>query len=248
MSSGMILLVKKIISFNISIYLKKNTNKMNFYFIHIPKTGGTYIQNEYKKEIIKLNAEHPSCLTKDFIKNNCTYRWDSFLLDNDIFNSCEIKFTIVRNPYDLLVSYFHNNWGNCRQENRVNNFSKFIEKYCGEEKWHRPLMKIFIYHQIFDDKGNCHCDIAIPYDNLDEGMLEMFEKYGKKIEIKKKKWNTSKREKDYRIYYNDHLKKLVERKCKKELEMFNFTFEEGFKGENLIYCKNYKINWEELLK
>ena len=43
---------------------------MDLYFIHIPKTGGTYIQDEYCKvtNIKKHHAEHPSCLSKEFIQ------------------------------------------------------------------------------------------------------------------------------------------------------------------------------------
>ena len=226
---------------------------MNLYFIHIPKSAGTFIQNVYSNtNIKKLEGEHPSCLSKEFIQKNCNYKWDTFLLKSDLFISCPIKFTIIRNPYDLLKSYFLSRWGDydlgmkCKLPTK--NFKELIIDYCDPLiEWHIPLMKKFLYHQLFDDNGNCHCDYAIIYDNLNVGFLELMKitnNYNYKIpDIKINKSNT----KNYKEYYDDEMISMVNKKCKKELDMFNFDFN-GYNGESyLINIKDLKLNWKDVI-
>lgn len=225
---------------------------MRLYFIHIPKTGGTFIQNEYcnKSNIIKHIGEHPSCLSKEFIEKNCNYKWDTYLLNSDLFLSCPIKFTVIRNPFDLLKSYFLSRWGDWDAGMKIKlpkkNFKELIIDYCDPSlEWHLPLMKKFLYNQIFDDNGNCHCDYAIIYDNLNQGLHELFKKTNNNYKYSKKNLNSS-NTKSYKEYYDNEMVNMVNKKCKRELEMFNFDFN-GYKGSNcLINIKHLKIDWNTL--
>jgi hypothetical protein len=226
---------------------------MNIYFIHIPKTGGTFIQDEYCNEsnIKKHIGQHPSCLSKEFIQKNCTYKWDTYLLNSELFLSCPIKFTVIRNPFDLLKSYFLSRWGDwdggMKTKLPRNNFKELIIDYCNPSiKWHVPLMKKFLYHQLFDDNGNSQCDYAIIYDNLKEGLLELFKKTDNNYKFSNKIKNKSST-KNYKEYYDDEMINMVNKKCKNELEMFNFDFN-GYKGTNyLINIKHLKLNWDTIL-
>lgn len=226
---------------------------MKLYFIHIPKTGGTFIQKEYcnKNNIIKHIGEHPSCLSKEFIEKNCNYKWDTYLLNSDLFLSCPIKFTVIRNPFDLLKSYFLSRWGDWDEGMKIKlpnkNFKELIIDYCEpSSEWHLPLMKKFLYNQIFDDNGNCHCDYAIIYDNLNQGLDELFKKTNNNYKSSKKKLNCS-NTKNYKEYYDDEMVNMVNEKCKRELEMFNFDFN-GYKGSTyLINIKHLKLDWDTLL-
>lgn len=230
-----------------------------YYFIHIPKTAGTFIQNIYcNKEnnnssnyiILKHEGEHPSCLSKEFIKKNCQYNWDTYLLKDNRFLSCDIKFTIIRNPFDMLKSYFLSRWGDCDTGVKTKlpnkSFKDLIKLYCSpDEKWHIPLLKKFLYNQLFDDDGNCHCDYAIIYDNMEKGLEELFKINKHSFEYKRieKIINKTEGVDNYKEYYDNELIELVNKKCKLELEMFNFTFD-GYQGKNyLIPIKNLKINW-----
>jgi hypothetical protein len=223
------------------------------YFIHIPKTAGTFIQNNITNgiDIVKHEGEHPSCLSKPFIQKNCKYNWDSYLLTDNLFLSCDIKFTVIRNPYDMLKSYFLSRWGDydlgIKDKLPKADFKTLINKYCTDKDWHIPLLQKFLYHQIFDDNGNSCCDYAIIYDHLDEGLQELFKLFGcTSLTYKKEMINRSNTE-NYKKYYHNEMIELVENKCRLELEMFNFDFN-GYKGKNsLIYIKDFKINWEKIL-
>ena len=226
---------------------------MDLYFIHIPKTGGTYIQDEYCKvtNIKKHHAEHPSCLSKEFIQKNCTYNWDTYLLKSELFLSCPIKFTIIRNPFDLLKSYFLSRWGDgdagVIKKLPKKQFNELISDYCNPDvEWHIPLFKKFLYHQLFDDNGNCCCDYAIIYDNLKEGFQELSKKTNNNYTYSNNILNSS-NTRNYKTYYNNEMINMVNKKCKKELELFNFDFD-GYKGTDyLVNIKHFKIDWNTIL-
>ena len=107
-------------------------------------------------------------------------------------------------------------------------------------------MKKFLYHQIFDDDGNCQCDYAIIYDNLKEGLFELFKKTNNNYTNSTKIINSS-HTKTYKEYYDDEMIHMVNKKCKNELEMFNFDFN-GYKGTSyLINIKHLKLDWNTIL-
>ena len=68
-----------------------NNSSKKFSFIHIPKTGGSSIQK------LMENSNNKVRLHDHF----------SYTYKKSIDNDPNIKFTIVRNPYDRLVSAFH---------------------------------------------------------------------------------------------------------------------------------------------
>jgi len=224
------------------------------YFIHIPKSGGTTIQDQYcsgnNQLIFKHEGEHPSCLSKEFIKQRCSYNWDTYLLTDPLFLSCKVKFTIIRNPFDMLKSYFLSRWGDydtgIKEKLPQKIFKELIEQYCSSnEKWHIPLLKQFLYNQIFDDNGNCCCDYAIIFDKLNEGFSKLLKINGfddENISMHKNVSNTG----NYKEYYDDEMIEMIYKKCKLELDLFNFDFN-GYKGsESLLYIKDYKIDWKTL--
>jgi hypothetical protein len=101
-----------------------NTNS-NLFYIHIPKTGGSSIElclnldqliGGYRYEYIKNGStirckSSPQHLTLDILEDAVEH-----------FNHFE-QFTVVRNPYDRLVSEYHFSY-DCRTENKIMLFLK----------------------------------------------------------------------------------------------------------------------------
>ena len=74
---------------------------------------------------------------------------------------------------------------------------------------------------------NCLIDNILSFENLNTEIINFFKnKYNINIKpyIPKKKINTSKRNSDYRIYYNEENKKILEEMHKPDIEYFKFKF------------------------
>jgi len=164
-----------------------------------------------------------------------------------------LVFSIIRNPFDMLCSYHHhyydaghNGWASCNNLHGFNNFEEFIRGYCSDEisgfntltkssfsGWHMPIMHKFLFSQMFDANGKCHVDFLIRYENMVDGLKKMNERFGLTFDYDKydtvfdNSWrsNQSKKNKNYKEYYNPELIKLVEEKCSRELSLFGYDFD-----------------------
>jgi len=112
-------------------------------FIHIPRTSGTYIENNLcKKNNIKIkwpepNTDHLFGLHK--INDNNYLTLNEMIKYNFINkkNDDQYIFTIIRNPYDRFVSMFnHLNY----QYNTLDLFIDEIEEICLDDYQHSGII------------------------------------------------------------------------------------------------------------
>ena len=111
-----------------------NKEYNNFLFIHVPKTGGTSINNTFEKNNLK---------TWNTIKD---YGHDPLhiLKDNNIINNKTFIFSIVRNPYTRAFSY----WKHFNINNETNlSFMEFLLNI--ENKIQTNKTPWIIYDQTF---------------------------------------------------------------------------------------------------
>ena len=111
-----------------------NKEYNNFLFIHIPKTGGTSINNTFEKNNLK---------TWNTVKD---YGHDPLyiLKDNNIINNKTFIFSIVRNPYTRAFSY----WKHFNINNETNlSFMEFLLNI--ENKIQTNKTPWIIYDQTF---------------------------------------------------------------------------------------------------
>ena len=215
-------------------------NNSKFIFIGIPKSCCTFMKNEFMK--INPNVtyySHSRCLSNNFLKkhDNNNYTWVYPLLDVPNFHK-NIKFTIIRNPFDLLISHFESRWCDyCisvkKKLDRVSVRQNIIN-FCKREPkdWYLPMLSRFLYFQLFDEYGKSRCNYAIIYDGLEQGLKEFCNKFNLKIPTVNTH-NVTINKKKYKDYYNDDLIKLVNIKCKLELSLFNFNFN-GYQGKDFL--------------
>jgi hypothetical protein len=99
-------------------------------FIHIPRTGGTYIESQLCKKY-NVNIEWPQVNEENLFGfkkvNNNNYLTLQHLTINEIikynyFEDNKYVFTIIRHPYDRITSLF-NNWFS-----RFNSIEDFLNK------------------------------------------------------------------------------------------------------------------------
>lgn len=224
------------------------------YFIHIPKTGGSSFTSEQivnlghrfnVKKIYRTPADN-----KGFHQYTSCY-WKKFKYPIEP----NTKISIIRNPFDLLCSYYHHGeklkkndeychsgWASVNYTHQFKTFKDFIKGYCDPNfDWHIPQFKKFLFSQLFDIKNNCVADIIIKYEYLDEAR-EIFNKKLKKPIINLKCHISKRKTKNYKEYYDEEMIDLVNKKCRKELTSFNYDFKGSTKHEPLIINCNIKYD------
>jgi hypothetical protein len=132
---------------------------------------------------------------------------------NDYF-----KFCIVRNPYDLMVSYYFF----CKSKNDSKSQGDF-KTFC-KKCIHINITNV---DRIFiDNRPICH--YYIRYENLINDILIVLEKLCIKDfdlnDLPKHKANINPHDKPYKEYYDSETKEIVEKLFKKEIDMFNYEF------------------------
>ena len=147
----------------------------------------------------------------------------------------EKTFTIVRNPFSWLASYYCHNvkgetpergWGNSVNVHGFESFKEFVVHYCTckSSEWHEPCFNRFMAFQIFDKNDEVLPKYIIYKERMNEGIKEYLDH-----KIIGKKDTKQFKEYDYRKMYDNEMIDLVSKKMKHELKLFNYDFE-GPKG------------------
>lgn len=140
------------------------------------------------------------------------------LIDKDRFDNY-FKFTIVRNPWDMMVSRMH----------YINDDKKKLTKSRITKEYIKNTMRNFI----FDVNGDLCCDFYVRYENLQNDFNYVCKKIGIQSEILPKmrfahrpKDKKGKPLRHYSYYYDKEMRNLVYKLFDKEIEYFKFTFED----------------------
>jgi len=145
-------------------------------------------------------------------------------LNYDIFNNF-FKFSVIRNPYDTIVSdyYWRNSLNNKNKRSQSITFKEILDELNSNTY---PMYELLNLNKLMDKNlEKVLCDKIIKYENLNKELSVVFNKldisFGGKLEIFKKK---NKREKNYKKFYDNKSKKLIEEIFWKEIEMFGYKF------------------------
>jgi len=181
-----------------------HTNK--FIFIKSEKTASSSVER----------ALEPFLLETDIYLSN------SHMLPFQIIETHSInifdyfKFSIVRNPYDKMVSHYY--WQQSIENNRYGSFDLFIKNfydYKSISNWkyysidnNNIMDKIIKFENLQNDLNNLPININIDISNIFE------------------KSNIRPANIAYQELYSKISKEMVEEQCYNEIEMFNYKFEE----------------------
>jgi hypothetical protein len=189
-------------------------NKSNNYlFIHVPKCGGTSVENQ-------LGVFHGH--------RSATY-FKSY--DQDFFKSA-FKFSLVRNPYDRLVSGFHylryhttsslNHKWVAENIGRFREFHEFAEAL--EEKWFMRKItgwKHFVpqWYFVCDDRFKLLTDYIGRLEDFDEFAGEVARRSN--VKIRNEVHRASDR-RPWREYYSDRARSVVADVYAKDFRIFGY--------------------------
>ncbi len=221
--------------------------------MHIPKTAGNSVREALRQRGVLLNPGYIKSEREHHFASRKAYRvFGSHLsftsnkfpcfLDDDNFYKSDIKFTVVRNPFDLLFSYYHhyidnsikknwidNGWANVNDHHKIKNFEHFIDVYTSidPEEWHVPSLCKNLFGQVFDDNGNCVVDYCLFVETLEGGICDLLNKLRRvsinSIKLLNKNSSKSIPSKSYLEYYNNDMVKKVKKKCSWELDNFGYS-------------------------
>jgi hypothetical protein len=187
------------------------SHKYKLIFIHIYKNAGTFITELLKKldkDIVNVDVH----ISAKNAKNKFPELWNNYT-----------KICVVRNSWDWQMSllFYMKGSRSHHQYHIVKNMN--VAQYL---EWRKTDLRQQIEF-ILDDNSNCLIDNILPFENINVNIINFFkDKYNIDISsyVPRNKINSSKRNIDYREYYNDEDKKKLSELHHPDIEYFKFEF------------------------
>jgi len=181
-----------------------------FIFIHINKTAGTSIGNAIGLPI----------------KHHQTAREVIARIGKDKWNKA-YKFTLVRNPWDKVVSHYEYRRKRNKTEmaSRDIEFAEWVRKTYGHEKdpfyYNNPKAFQPQVEWLRDDEGKISVDFIGKFETINEDFNKIKNVIG--IETELPHLNASKRA-SYQSYYDDETREIVAEWFREDIEVFGYHF------------------------
>lgn len=197
-------------------------HKYKCIFIHIPRTAGTSMEFT----IDDRNWAFNKCKEKHLIASAAKYIYRDYW--DDYF-----KFTIVRNPWDRMVSMtkFPSQYG-CYMKNKLINVNPYLRKYNKIEidyratkppKAFRP--KAYLTDAVYLNILDVPINYVARFETLQSDWEYIQDEIKCNVELKHYTRNKRKHRKHYSHYYTEYTKQQVQDKYAKDIEHFNYKFE-----------------------
>ncbi|WP_415921669.1 Type II secretory pathway, pullulanase PulA [Tateyamaria sp. SN6-1] len=205
-----------------------------YVFIHAPKTGGTALalalEDRAMKDDIML-GDTPKALKRRRRLAGVETRgrlWKhATLADIDgLVPSLDglFAFTLVRNPWDRMVSYYH--W--LRGQSFDHPAVALARQMAFVEFVQAPHVRASLRasparHYMTDASGTERCDAYIRIEAFDTDAAPLWDHLGFTLSLPRV--NMSDRDTDYRGYYDDAARAAVAADCAEDIERFAYRFD-----------------------
>lgn len=219
------------------------------YILPIPKMGSSFI---------RLNLAHVFGKKVNLIDE--VLNGHKGVSRSTQFKDDDLVISIVRNPFDLLVSYYESGFQQSgtrgvlatfanisKNHIKINydGFDDFVSTFLTsdlDDSW-QLLQRNFLFFQHFNNQGISVPNKIIRLENMTSEFIKLADEYDfelKGIEPLRVTWQRDGR--PYQEYYNEGLKKLVEDRLATSLEYSGYNFEGVFRED--VNNKNYMYNFE----
>jgi hypothetical protein len=223
------------------------SDKFQCIFIHIPKNAGTSIESKISSEerTINLLPDHRTILDMEPLSVSMLYKKDSLYsiarrvkyyfqkrrLGSFYKETSRLryknyyKFTIVRNPWSRVYSWYRNVMADSSHRNRYNvpdncSFQDFVKYHFDH---HHALRTQFYW--LTDSKGNITMDFIGRFENLQDDFMKIAGAIGlQNCELPRKRYTG-----ESALYveaFNAQTRDRLWRHYTKEIQYFGFEFGE----------------------
>ena len=197
-------------------------------FFHVPRTGGytieRFLDDENDRDAHIYYPEIVFGLKYNVYTQHLDYERFKKLLEYEKIVDVSVlkkyfKFCFVRNTYDRIIScFFYNSKFNPKNKKTFKKYLKIIKNETHKLYHHGDQLKY-----VLNKNGEVTVDFIGRYENYQEDMKKVCRILNISYETLPVT-NISKREKDYKQYYDEESKNIVYEIYKKEIEYFNFEF------------------------
>lgn len=208
----------------------------NYIFVHIPKTGGTSmalaLEGRAMKDDILIGDTPKARKRRRRLKGaqSAGRLWKhSTLADIQGLVPPEqiaraFVFTMVRNPWDRMVSYYH--WLRAQKFDhpavhlaQAEDFSGFLNASHTQQTIRAAPYDSYMRAP----DGADHCDAYIRLEHLEQDTAPLWDHLGFRLSLAVS--NRSPRVRDYRSYYSAGDASLVQSLCQTDIQRFGYSFD-----------------------
>jgi len=180
-----------------------------FRFIHINKSGGSSIE-----KALHLPIRHRTVL--QYKEELGAIRWDKLF-----------KFSVVRNPWDKVVSHYHYRVATNQTGMGVNpmSFADWVRAAYRDRNpafYDKPMMFMAQTEWLVDETGSIDVDYVARFENLSADFRRACELLHRPVvELPHEKKSVRR---DFRFYYDSETMQIVADVFRKDLENFHYSF------------------------
>jgi hypothetical protein len=204
--------------------------KPYLYFIHVPKTAGSYVSRFLQSE-----------LGEAFVREGHTVPPDALRPWTERFGPCHyasvkrelcFTFAVVRNPFSLLVSMYLFGFPYWSRKDYAGkgqwpfkSFRDYVMKLCvwTDYPWICPQQKESLFFQLYDGNGRYFADAILRQEAIEDGLKALGHALGSDWHPPSEPVNTG-RGYSYADFYDRDMAKAVATRYALDFERFGYDF------------------------